>query len=191
MLILSLLQFCPYKVSKEKMTLRRSGGLQFFVRQQTPLLLDSYPSPCYTTRFFEPNFKKHAVVFCKPLLLGISPKNLVLMKVKHLLFLGKLLGLRPRSEWVNRTRVPWPLGGHMKDCFIDSVKFKRLMKVRCTCTTATLLWYKTFEWESKTVWVMQFRICAQRYSCHGSNFITIWVNMAMQCSKLNFFRVTF
>ena len=66
-------------------------------------------------------------------------KNLVLMKVKHLLFLGKLLGLRPRSEWVNRTRVPWPLGGHMKDCFIDSVKFKRLMKVRCTCTTATLL----------------------------------------------------
>ena len=132
------------------MTLRRSGGLQFFVRQQTPLLLDSYPSPCYTTRPFEPNFKKHAVVFCKPLLLGISPKNLVLMKVKHLLFLGKLLGLRPRSEWVNTTRVPWPLGGHMKDCFIDSVKFKRLMKVRCTCTTATLLWYKTVEWESKT-----------------------------------------
>ena len=139
LLILSLLQFCPYKVSKEKMTLRRSGGLQFFVRQQTPLLLDSYPSPCYTTRFFEPDFKKHAVVFCKPLLLGISPKNLVLMKVKHLLFLGKLLGLWPRSEWVNRTRVPWSLGGHMKDCFIDSVKFKRLMKVRCICTTATLL----------------------------------------------------
>ena len=111
----------------------------FNVRQQTPLLLDSYPSPCYTTRFFEPNFNKHAVVFCKPLLLGISPKNLVLMKVKHLLYLGKLLGLRPRSEWVNTTRVPYPLGGHMKDCFIDSVKFKRLMKVRCTCTTGTLL----------------------------------------------------
>ena len=139
LLVNSFIQFCPYKVSKEKMTSRRSGGLQFFVRRQTPLLLDSYPSPCYTTRFFEPNFKKHAVIFCKPLLLGISPKNLVLMKVKHLLFLGKLLGLRPRSEWVNTTRVPWPLGGHMKDCFIDSVKFKRLMKVRCTCTTGTLL----------------------------------------------------
>ena len=161
------------------MTLRRSGGLQFFVRQQTPLLLDSYPSPCYTTRFFEPNFKKHAVVFCKPLLLGISPKNLVLMKVKHLLFLGKLSGLRPRSEWVNRTRVPWPLGGHMKDCFIDSVKFKRFMKVRCTCTTATLLWYKTFEWESKTE---SCNLESVRSAIHAMAVILLLFEWTWQCN---------
>ena len=71
--------------------LRRSGGLQFFVRQQTPLLLDSYPSPCYTTRFFEPNFKKHAVVFCKPLLLGISPKKSCFDESQAFAVFGKAL----------------------------------------------------------------------------------------------------
>ena len=51
----------------------RFGGLQFFVRRQTPLFLDSFPSPCYTTRFFDPvNMTILSWEFCRKTCFGAT-----------------------------------------------------------------------------------------------------------------------